>query len=119
MVLPENRAGAGGCDIVAVEEGLIMTQEEIIDFLSTHKEEMHQRFGVIKIGLFGSYARGEAREDSDIDIAVELTGDRLFRKFFALESFLAFGLKKEIDLGVESSLKPLVRERIIKEIKYV
>jgi len=96
-----------------------MTQKEIIDFLSTHKQEMHERFGVIKIGLFGSYARGEAREDSDIDIAVELTGDRLFRKFFALESFLTSGLNKKVDLGVESALKPLVREQITKEIKYV
>jgi len=96
-----------------------MTREDILDFLKQHKQEMHERFGVIKIGLFGSYARGDAREDSDIDIAVELSGDRLFRKFFALESYLANGLNKKVDLGVESALKPLVREQISKEIKYV
>lgn len=96
-----------------------MTRDEILEFLKIHKQEMYERFGVIKIGLFGSYVRDEARDDSDIDIAVELTGDRLFRKFFALESFLTSGLKKKVDLGVESALKPLVRERIIKEIKYV
>lgn len=96
-----------------------MTQEDIMAFLKAHKQEMYERFGVTKIGLFGSYVRGEAREDSDIDIAVELTGDRLFRKFFALESFLSSGLRKEIDLGVESALKPLVREQVAKEIKYV
>lgn len=96
-----------------------MTRDEILEFLKIHKQEMYERFGVIKIGLFGSYVRDEARDDSDIDIAVELTGDRLFRKFFALESFLTSGLKKKVDLGVESALKPLVRERISKEIKYV
>jgi predicted nucleotidyltransferase len=96
-----------------------MKKEEIIGFLRTHKQEMYERFGVVKIGLFGSYVRDEAREDSDIDIAVELTGDRLFRKFFALESFLTSGLNKKVDLGVESALKPLVRERISKEINYV
>jgi uncharacterized protein len=96
-----------------------MTKEEIIDFLRQHKQEMYERFGVTKIGLFGSYARGEAREDSDIDIAVELEGERLFRKFFALESYLKAGLEKEIDLGIESTLKPIVREQVIKEIKYV
>jgi predicted nucleotidyltransferase len=96
-----------------------MTKEQILDFLKQHKQEMNDRFGVTKIGLFGSYARGEAREDSDIDIAVELSGDRLFRKFFALESFLKSGLNKEIDLGVESTLKPLVREQVFKEIIYV
>ncbi len=96
-----------------------MTREQILDFLRQHKQEMNERFGVTKIGLFGSYARGEAREDSDIDIVVELSGDRLFRKFFALELFLKSGLNKEIDLGVESTLKPLVREQIIKDITYV
>lgn len=96
-----------------------MTREDILDFLKQHKQEMHERFGVIKIGLFGSYARGDARGDSDIDIAVELSGDRLFRKFFALESYLTNGLNKKVDLGVESALKPLVREQITKEIRYV
>jgi hypothetical protein len=96
-----------------------MTREDILDFLKQHKQEMYERFGVIKIGLFGSYARGDARGDSDIDIAVELSGDRLFRKFFALESYLTNGLNKKVDLGVESALKPLVREQITKEIRYV
>lgn len=96
-----------------------MTREEILDFLRQHKQEMNDRFGVIKIGLFGSYARGGAREDSDIDIAVELEGDRLFRKFFALESFLKSNFQKNIDLGIESKLKSIFRERVAKEIQYV
>lgn len=96
-----------------------MTREQILDFLKQHKQEMHDRFGVTKIGLFGSYARGEAREDSDIDIAVELEGDRLFRKFFALEPNLKSRLNKETDLGIESTLKHIVRERVVREIYYV
>ena len=96
-----------------------MTREQILDFLRQHKQEMNDRFGVTRIGLFGSYARGEAREDSDIDIAVELEGDRLFRKFFALELFLKSNLQKDIDLGIESTLKAIVRERVAKEIQYV
>jgi predicted nucleotidyltransferase len=96
-----------------------MTREQILDFLRQHKQEMHDRFGVTMIGLFGSYARGDARADSDIDIAVELEGDRLFRKFFALEVFLKSNLQKEIDLGIASALKPIARERIAKEIQYV
>lgn len=96
-----------------------MTREQILDFLRQHKQEMHDRFGVTKIGLFGSYVRGEAREDSDNDIAVELEVDRLFRKFFALEMFLKTSLRKEIDLGIASALKPIVREQIFREIHYV
>lgn len=96
-----------------------MTRDEIIVFLKNHKQEMHDRFGVVKIGLLGSYARGDARTDSDIDIAVELEGTRLFRNFFALESFLRANLQKEIDLGIESTLKSIVREHVAKEIQYV
>ena len=96
-----------------------MTREQILDFLRQHKQEMHDNFGVIKIGLFGSYVRGTARDDSDIDIAVELEGDRRFRKFFALEAFLKSSFQKDIDLGIESTLKSIVRERVAKEIHYV
>ena len=96
-----------------------MKKDEILLFLKDHKQEMHDRFGVVKIGLFGSYARGEERHDSDIDLAIELEGDKLFRKFFALESFLHEHFKQEVDLGIESALKPIVRKRIEKEILYV
>ena len=96
-----------------------MTREQILDFLRQHKQEMSDRFGVTKIGLFGSYIRGDARDDSDIDIAVEIEGERLFRKFFALELFLTTSLQKKVDLGIASALKPIVREQISKEIQYV
>ncbi len=96
-----------------------MTRDEVIDFLRTNKEDLKTRFGVTKIGLFGSYARGEARNDSDIDILVEIEGDRIFRKFFALESYLRIRLQKEIDLGTESALKPIARQQITEEIIYV
>ena len=96
-----------------------MTRDQILDFLRQHKPEMRERFGVTMIGLFGSYARGDAHDGSDVDIAVELEGDRLFRKFFALEFFLKSNLNMEIDLGIVSALKPIARERISKEIQYV
>lgn len=96
-----------------------MTREEILAFLKSHKQELHDRFGVTKIGLFGSYARGEAREDSDIDLAIELEGERPFRKFFALEFFLKENLHTKIDLGIESSLKQIARKQIDGEILYV
>ena len=96
-----------------------MTRDEVLRFLSTHKHELERNFGVVKIGLFGSYARGDQREDSDIDISVEMETDHIFRKFFALQRYLGENLHKHVDLGIESALKPVVREKILKETVYV
>ena len=96
-----------------------MTREEILQFLSTHKVELEERFGVIRIGLFGSYARGEAREDSDVDVAVELKKENIADKYFGLLHYLEDNLHKRIDLGFESNIKPALRPYIMKEIMYV
>jgi len=96
-----------------------MKTEEITEFLASHKEEMAQRFGVVKLGLFGSYARGEAGELSDIDIAVELNTVQIADSYFGVLHFLEDHLGKKIDLGVESNLRPEIREQIQREIIYV
>ena len=90
----------------------------ILNFLRSHKDEMHEKFGLIKIGLFGSYVRNEQRENSDIDLAVEIESNNKFRSFFGLKAYLEDGLQKNIDLGIESSLKPIVYKYIEKEIVY-
>ena len=97
---------------------MIMTKTVILDFLRSHKDEMYEKFGLIKIGLFGSYVRGEQREDSDIDLAVEIESSNKFRSFFGLKAYLEDALQKKIDLGVESSIKPIVKKYIEKEIEY-
>jgi len=96
-----------------------MNKDEIIVFLKENKPFIEQQFGVVRIGLFGSYVRGNAREDSDIDIAVEMRDEYIFRNFFRLERYLKDHLKKEIDLGIMDTIKPLVRQRVLKEIIYV
>lgn len=96
-----------------------MTKEEVIDFLSSHKAYMRAQFGVLKIGLFGSYARAENGEESDIDIAVELDSKNRVDNYFGLLHFLEDNLHKKIDLGIESNLKEPIRKYIEKEIIHV
>ncbi len=96
-----------------------MNKDEIIVFLKENKPFIEQQFGVVRIGLFGSYVRGNAHEGSDIDIAVEMQEEHIFRNFFSLERYLKEHLKKEIDLGIMETIKPLVRQRVMKEIIYV
>jgi len=96
-----------------------VTKENILEFLKENKELLKKQYSVTKIGLFGSYARDEATEESDIDIAVELNTTNSFRAFFALLYFLEEHFHKKIDLGIEHSLKPLAKEKILQEIIYV
>lgn len=99
---------------------MVQNRKEIIDFLSSHKEELRQRFGVTSIGLFGSFARAQERQDSDIDIAVELHADfKSLRNFFGLRRYLEQHMERTVDLGIESSLKPVVRDEIVREIIHV
>jgi predicted nucleotidyltransferase len=96
-----------------------MNKTFIINFLKTHKQELRDQFGLQKIGLFGSYARDEQTEESDIDIAVEIESTNKFRSFFALKRYLEDNLHKKVDLGIESTLKPTVKSYITKDMIYV
>jgi len=96
-----------------------MNRDEIIDFLREHKTEFSDRFGVTQLGLAGSVARGESTSSSDIDIVVCLDSTNTFRSFFGLLHFLQDSLPHKIDLATEASLKPIVKEQIMKDIHYV
>lgn len=68
---------------------MVENHSDIIKFLASHKVELGHRFGVTSLGLFGSHARSEAREDSDIDIAVELRPEhKSLRNFLGLRRYL-------------------------------
>jgi predicted nucleotidyltransferase len=96
-----------------------MNRDQIMHFLKTHKQEMHQTFGVEHVGLFGSHARQAAREDSDIDIVVELDPEKKsLRNFLGLKRYLEENLGKPVDLGIESALKPTVRDAVKNDILY-
>lgn len=93
-----------------------MTKEEILAFLRQKKSYLRRQFGVVSIALFGSYARGEADESSDIDLAVEIESPNRFRSFFALKYYLEEQLQKRVNLGVESTLKPIAKAHAQKEM---
>ncbi|GAB6078983.1 nucleotidyltransferase [Hydrogenobaculum acidophilum] len=83
-----------------------------------------KKFGVKRIGVFGSASRNELREDSDIDVVVEFEKGRGgFRDFGGLVEFLESLLSRKVDIltpnGIESIKIRSVKERIKKELKYV
>lgn len=74
-----------------------------------------QRYGVKKAGLFGSWARGESNSKSDIDILVEIVKDVSLFGFIELKLELEEVLGTHVDLVEYNTIKPLLRNRILKE----
>ena len=99
----------------------MMTQSDILSYLSEHKEEFFQKFGLVKLGIFGSFGRGEAREDSDIDIIIELDNDidDIYRKKLAFKHELETYFQRKVDIAREKYLKPLAKQSIMNDTIYV
>ena len=74
-----------------------------------------QDYGVEKVALFGSCVRDEMEEDSDIDILVEIKKDISLLDFVGLKQKIEEALGRKVDLVEYDTLKPLLRERILKE----
>ncbi len=74
-----------------------------------------QQYGVTAAGLFGSIVRGEMTEDSDIDILVEIAKDISLLDFVGLKLEIEDTLGKKVDLVEYDTIKPLIRDRILKE----
>lgn len=89
--------------------------EEIKSILEKHKEEIRKKYGVVILGVFGSFARGEQREDSDIDILIELESP-IGLKFFELWDELEKLLGCEVDLVRKKLLREEIREEVLKEV---
>ena len=96
-----------------------LSHKDILNFLRNEKAFLRNEFGVINIGLFGSYAKGTPRSDSDIDMVVEIERSKKnIHSFMKLKRFLEKELSSKVDLGFENTLKPIIKEKIKGEIIY-
>jgi predicted nucleotidyltransferase len=93
------------------------TKEEILHFLKNHKQELAERFTVRRIGLFGSYLHGEAGDESDVDILVDLA-QPTFDNYMDLKFFLEDYLTRPVDLVLTDSVKPRLKPIIAREVSY-
>jgi len=90
----------------------------ILHTLATHKSQL-AGFGVNKIGLFGSYVRNEATENSDIDLLVDIRKDKkTFNNFLSLNYYLEELLGKKVELVTVQSLSPFIGPHILKTVEY-
>lgn len=99
----------------------MMQKQDILNYLKSNQEYYHNQFGVQFIGLFGSFARDEANENSDIDILYKIEKDKKLSmfKYLKLTKQLEENLNKKIDLVRDETLKPKLKSYIQKDINYV
>jgi uncharacterized protein len=95
----------------------VKTAQQIQEQLSNLKPTLIKRFSVSSIGLFGSYARNEQNEDSDIDILVDFNKP-VGIEFVDLAEFLEESLKAKVDLVSLNGIKPKYLSAIKSEIVY-
>jgi len=98
---------------------VVQTKEELSGLILSHRNEI-EKFGVIRIGLFGSFIRGTQNSESDVDILVEFAPTKKnFRNFMNLIFFLEDLLHRKVELITNESLSPYLKPYILKEVEYV
>ena len=114
-VLCNKPISTGSCQI-CVYFVVMYTLQTILQKLRQHKPELQRKYPVSRLGVFGSYARGEAVESSDIDIAVEITGP-MGLNFIAMadEIEALFGVKTDVVPlpSIKSQYLPFVEKDIV------
>ena len=90
--------------------------EEVIKKLREVEEEVKIKFKAEIVGVFGSYAREEQTEESDVDVIVRFHEGATLLDFTGLADYLEQKLGVKVDLVSERAIRPELRDRILKEV---
>lgn len=90
-----------------------------IEILKKHESLLKNSFHIRNIGIFGSFIRGEQKEESDIDILVEFEpGYKTFDNYMELKFYLEDLFGRNVDLVTNEALKPQIKDIILQEVVY-
>lgn len=96
-----------------------MNTDQIVNYLTNHKQELYDKYSVTKLGLFGSHARGEMYSNSDIDIVVELKEPDIFA-LIGIKQQLEDQFSTKVDIvRLRERMNQVLRARIEKDVIYV
>jgi uncharacterized protein len=96
-----------------------MNRDTVLQLLAQHRPVLAQRFGVTRLALFGSMARGAARPDSDVDVLVAFDGPATSQRYFGVQFYLEDLLGRTVDLVTESALRPRLRPYVERDAIHV
>ncbi len=99
-----------------------MTGEEILKDVKAHRKELLEladKYGAKNLRIFGSVARGEAQDGSDIDLLVELTPGHGFFSLVAFEDEAENLLHRKVDVVTEGGVSRFIREEVLSQAKAI
>ena len=95
------------------------SRAELLEILRRYKRANAERYGIVELGLFGSFARDQQSNRSDVDILVEFEpGKKSFDNFMHLAFFLEQQLGRRVELVTPESLSPHIGPYILREVEY-
>jgi predicted nucleotidyltransferase len=98
----------------------VQTRDELFSVLKSCREGLAERFGVVDLAVFGSYAKGHQKRRSDIDILVELDkAHKTFDNYMELKFFLGRAIGGKVDLVLKDSVREELKARILSEAIHV
>ena len=92
-----------------------MKRDQVIRILTGRRSELYGNYAVKSLALFGSVARDEAHDDSDVDLLVEFSRPVGLFQFIGLKQYLESQLGCPVDLGTPASLRPTLKESVMRE----
>lgn len=94
-------------------------KDKIIENLKSLKPILKEKFGIEKLAVFGSVAKGDDNEKSDIDLVIIKANKKNYFDLLEAKYFLRNYLKKEVDIGYFDSIRNVIKKEIEKDLIYV
>ncbi len=92
-----------------------MTRAEVLEMLRAHRPVLAERFGVADLALFGSYARDEGTDGSDVDILVRFDAPPNWRTYFGAQFYLEDLLQRPVELATREDVRAEMRPHVERE----
>lgn len=99
----------------------MLQKDDVLLFLQAQKDHFFTDYQLVKLGLFGSFARNEATENSDIDLLIEFEPEteNLSEKKAKIKHLVSQHFNRKVDLCREKYIKPYFKSQILKSVIYV
>jgi uncharacterized protein len=111
-------SAAGGTGVVEPRVAPVADLGAVVSRIRAHADDLHDRFRVSRIDVYGSFARGEQGPDSDVDLIVEISSPTMDRVFGA-ERALSSILGRRVEASSLDSVNPLVRAAVEEDLVHV